>query len=82
MGPYESMIDDLIGRMESPAGSGRLSPGERDMYRLLKTLKNQLAGSDRSTVEDWQRLERAMLSDNTSDLDGKLAMFEHCRQQR
>ena len=81
-GRYESTIDELISRMESPAGAGRLSPGERDMYRLLKTLKNQLAGCARSTAEDWQRLERAFNSDATVDPDGKLAMFEHRRQQR
>ena len=57
-GPFESLIEDLLAGMEAQAGAGRLSPSERELHRLIKTLKSQLANSPRNSAEDWHRLER------------------------
>ena len=57
-GKYESVIDDLLSRIEPPAGKGQLRPTEQELYRLIKTLKSQLANSPRNSAEDWHRLER------------------------
>ncbi len=75
-GPYESLIEDLISRLEPQAGAGKLAPTERDLFRLLKTLKGQLAASGRSTADEWQRLERAFQIDAAADPNGNLVVLE------
>lgn len=82
-GPYESLIEDLLAGMEPQAGAGKLTPPERDLYRLLRNLKGQLASSARQSAEDWHRLEGVFKVD-AADPDNVLVLNQraHANGQR
>ena len=56
-GPYENLFEDLIAKLEPANGAGRLSADDRNLLLQLKSLKANLAASDRNSAEDWQRLQ-------------------------
>ena len=53
-GPYERVVDDLIKKMEPPAGEGKLDAREEAILALLKRHKTLLAKNQRRTAEDWR----------------------------
>jgi hypothetical protein len=59
-GPYESLFEDLIAKLEPAAGAGRLSADDRNLLLQLKSLKANLAASDRNSADDWQRLQTTL----------------------
>ncbi len=78
-GPYESLFEDLIAKLEPAAGAGRLTAEDRNLLLQLKALKTQLSASDRSTAEDWHRLESAFQPNAT---DPQVLVFGQAGKQR
>lgn len=55
-GPYETVIESMIERLEPDAGDGRLSTDEQHLYGVARKLSEAFAASHRNSEQAWQKL--------------------------
>lgn len=55
-GPYEQVLERLVGELEPQSGDGLLPPEGEDLLRRVKHLYRALGRSHRATVEEWEDL--------------------------
>jgi hypothetical protein len=56
-GPFESVVHDVVERLEPNAGDGRLSSDQQALYGLSRKLLDAFKANTRSNETAWHRLE-------------------------
>lgn len=56
-GPFESVVHDVVERLEPDAGDGRLSNDQQALYSLARKLLDAFKANARSNETAWRRLE-------------------------
>jgi hypothetical protein len=56
-GPYESVLQELVEKLEADEGAGRLSNEQSALYYAARSLADALRASARSNEASWQRLK-------------------------